>query len=550
MTMTRIYGRLEDWRPVFVANPRGRAAVLSVVVFVIFLAIGGQLLRLALLQSDTAGLSIAVSLSKSWARPDIVDRHGRLLATDVVTPSLFADPHEVSDVEDVVDRLAGVLDGLDTEALRLQLSDRERRFVWVRRGLTPARAQAVRDLGIPGLGFRKELRRIYPQGSLAAHVLGPVNVDNRGLSGIERFIDEEVGIELVHGVARSRLEPVRLSLDLGVQFALHSELSAARERFSATAAAGVVLDVRTGEILAASSLPDFDPHRPATALAPEALDRLSAGTFELGSIFKVFTAALALERGATLATVYDTATPLIEGGRTIRDHHPASRPLSLKEIFVRSSNVGAARIALAAGGRRLRSLWARIGAIGALSTEAGQVSAPQMPENWKRIHTTTAAYGHGIAVAPLQFAVAAASLVNGGRELQPTYLAVRSDMARPVYATVVTPRTSDLITKLMRHNVTSRNGTGRAAAVKGYRVGGKTGTAELASASGYRKNAVISSFVATFPTDAPQFLSLVVIFEPKRKKATGGRISASATAAPTTGRLIARIAPMLNVLPR
>jgi cell division protein FtsI (penicillin-binding protein 3) len=343
---------------------------------------------------------------------------------------------------------------------------------------------------------------------------------------------------------------VRLSLDLGVQHALHSELRDARRRYAASAAAGIILDVRSGEVLAASSLPDFDPHRPATAQAPEVFNRLTGGTFELGSIFKVFTAALALEQGATLATTYDTTTPLVEAGRTIRDHHAAPWPLTLQEIFVRSSNVGAARIALSAGGKRLRALLARIGATGALSTEAGTVAAVQFPETWKRVHTMTAAYGHGIAVAPLQFAVAAASLVNGGRELQPTFLAVKPDMPKPVYAAVVKPRTSKLITKLMRLNVTSRRGTGRAAAAKGYRVGGKTGTAELASAGGYRKNAVISSFVATFPTDAPRYLSLVVIFEPQRTKATRGRITASVTAAPVTGRLIARIAPLLNVLPR
>ncbi|MEZ5908433.1 MAG: penicillin-binding protein 2 [Hyphomicrobiaceae bacterium] len=531
-------------------RPVERSLVVLFVLMLAFLGVAAQLVRLALLGIRPDGISVVQPLTGSWSRPDIVDRNGRLIATDVLTPSLYADPARVLDADEVVEKLRRLVPDLDIDEVRAGLADRTRRFLWIKRGMTPRLAQQVHDLGLPGLGFRRELRRAYPQGALAAHLLGGVDVDNRGQSGIERYIDEVIGVELAHGSLTRSQEPLRLSIDLGVQFAVRAELGDALRRYKADAAAALVLDIDSGEILAASSLPDFDPNRPADRDPRRDLDRLTAGTYELGSIMKLVTVARHLASGGSLDRRYDTAKAIKEGRFTITDPHPADRPLSVREIFVRSSNVGAALLALEAGPQQQRDFLTRSGVLARVQLETGKVAAPQVPARWERIETITIGYGHGIAVAPMQFAAAAAALLNGGRSVQPTWLK-RSGDARPAQGPpVIPPAASARLLEIMRLNVTSASGTGRRADAPGYEVGGKTGTAELAVAKGYSKSRVISSFLAVFPASRPRYLVLTMIFEPKPTPETASRITASVNAAPVTGRLIGRIAPLLGVLPR
>ena len=256
--------------------------------------------------------------------------------------------------------------------LRTALADKTRRFVWIRRGLSPKVAQQVHDLGLPGLAFRRELRRAYPAGELAGHVLGGVNIDNKGVAGIEHYIDEEVGVEGVHSAELSDRAPVRLSLDIGVQHSLEDELDTAMRRYRTEGAAGLVLDIKTGEVVASASLPRVDPQRPLTQPAAGAHRPRVGGTYELGSVFKTMTVALALNEGlATSSTVLDVRAPLTAGRFTITDLHPLGRPLTVEEVFTHSSNVGAGMLALEAGPERFKAFLKRVGLSEPMKTEAG-----------------------------------------------------------------------------------------------------------------------------------------------------------------------------------
>jgi cell division protein FtsI (penicillin-binding protein 3) len=513
-----------------------------------FAAVGFQLARLAVSTAGDVTATLSDPIAESFARPDIVDRNGRLLATDVTMPSLFADPSIVPSRDETAEKLAGALPDLRAEDIHRLLEDRSRRFVWLRRGLAPKVAQTVHDLGLPGLSFRNELKRAYPMGRLAGHVLGHVNIDNKGMAGIERHIDETVGVEAVHGATLSSDVAVRLSLDVGVSYAVEDELGSAMRRYQAKGAAGLVMNVMTGEMLAAASLPGVDPLKPADALDVSAIDRVAGGAFELGSIFKLATVALALEGGKqSLDTIVDVTQPLIAGRFTITDSHPLGRPMTVAEVFVHSSNVGAGLLALEAGADRQQAFLDKLGLMTPLRTELGPVAAPLVPKRFERTEQITVSYGHGIAVAPIQFAAAAAALINGGTQVTPTFL--KNFAEKPAGARVVSAETSDRLRGLLRRNVTDPAGTGKRADVAGYRVGGKTGTAEMPVRGGYNEHAVISSFLAAFPMDAPKYLVLVALFEPSGTAETKGEVFAATNAAPTAAQIIERIAPLLGVLP-
>ena len=530
----------------------GRMVAVVVLMVALFTAVAAQLVRLSMRGATTnpPRLNMSELITRSYARPDIVDRHGRLLATDLEAPSLYADPALILDIDEATEKLVALLPELDAVDLRRQLADTSRRFVWIKRGLAPRLAQRIHNLGQPGLLFRQEPKRAYPMRRAAGHLLGAVNVDNRGISGIERFIDDDGGAEAVQGSAGTSKPAVRLSIDLGAQAGLEQELRAAVARYNAAGAAGVILDVQSGEVLAAASLPDVDPSRAIEAQDPTRLDKLTTGVYELGSIFKAFTIAEALDAGrVTLDTSIDVRIPRRYGRFLIRDLHPLGRPLSVRDIFIHSSNVGAAMLAESGGPQAQRDFLTRLGLTEPMKTEAATLTPPKLPNRWGAIETATISFGHGMAMAPLQFAVAAAALVNGGLRISPTVLATTPTEVSQPTERVLKPGTSDAINQLMRRNVTSPSGTGRQADVPGYEVGGKTGTAELPGVGGYQKKAVLSSFLAAFPMSRPRYIVLITIQEPQASEATKGQITAGVNAAPTAGLVIARVAPLLGVLP-
>ncbi|MCG8442280.1 MAG: penicillin-binding protein 2, partial [Caulobacterales bacterium] len=407
-----------------------------------------------------------------------------------------------------------------------------RRFVWVRRGLTPRQRRAVFDLGLAGLDFREEPRRVYPRGRFAAHVAGFADIDGRGRAGGERAFNAD----LTAGAGA----PVALSLDIRAQHALEEELRAARTRYSAEAAAGVVMDVMTGEVLALASLPDFDPNAPAEASPAERRNRAMAGVFELGSVFKIFTYATALDAAADidLARTLATDEPLMVSGAPIRDAYPAPGALTVRQAFIRSSNVGAALLALEAGEDRQRAYLDAFGLFDPAPVAYAESARPLVPDSWRPARRATLSYGYGLSVSPLAFTAAFAAAVNGGVYVEPTLRPVGP--RRPTGRRVIKPETSAALRGLLRDVVA--DGTGRRADVPGYRVGGKTGTAEKARPGGYDPDRIIASFAAAFPIDAPRYAVVIILDEPKGPDGDARRAGGGYTAAPTAGRVIRRLA--------
>jgi cell division protein FtsI (penicillin-binding protein 3) len=518
---------------------RNRLLVTAALFVVAFAVIGLRLVDVTLIKpTGKADLAQHAPVEKTeFSRADITDRNGVLLATTLVSPSLFANPKQIIYATEATKKLVAVLPELSESEVYAKLTS-DRSFVWLKRQLTPHQEFEINRLGIPGFEFQREERRVYPAGNLAAHVVGYTGIDNKGLAGIERGFDD---------ILKSRREPLALSIDVRLQNILHEELANAVTEFTAIGATGIVMDVRNGEVLAMVSLPDFDANKPGTATPDTIFNRATLGTYEMGSTFKIFTLAMALEtHTATLASYYDAAHPIRVGRFTINDYHSLHRALSLPEIFEYSSNLGAARIAMDAGTDKLRDFLGRLGLLRPAVIEIPEIGTPQLPNPWREVSTMTVAFGHGISVSPLQVAVAASAVVNGGTLFQPTVIKRNPDIA-PAGQRVLSAHTSDEMRRLMRLVV--EKGTGEFAAAPGYLLGGKTGTAEKASAHGYRHKALLSSFVGAFPINDPRYLIIAIIDEPHPSARTHGFATAGWTAAPVVGRSVMRMAPILGVKP-
>lgn len=489
----------------------------------------------------------------SATRPDIVDRNGAVLATDVRSISLFAEPRKLAasfDVDEATEMLTAVLPDLDQREVRERLRS-GRGFAWLKREITPLQREQIHRLGIPGIGFLREPRRSYPNGPTLSHVLGMVNVDNQGLGGIERYIDNQ-GLTELHrvGLATARNhEPVQLSIDLRVQHVLRDEMVRARERFRAKAAAAVMVDVNTGEILGLVSYPDYDPNQPSTAQGFDRANRITTGVYEMGSVMKSLTTAMALDSGRfTINSTIDARFPMSVGRHQVRDFHAQRRVLTLPEVFTYSSNIGTSRMALTLGADHQRAFLRKLGQFDRVVTEIGPSTAPLVPRRWPDITAATVSFGHGISVSPLQAVMGTAALVNGGRLITPTFLRRTPEQVEAASRQVIRPETSTAMRFLMRLN--SERGSGRRAEVEGFYVGGKTGTSEKVIGGRYSKDKNINSFMAIFPADQPRYLLLVMLDEPRGIPETHGLATAGFNAAPTAGRVIARSAPLLGLMPR
>jgi cell division protein FtsI (penicillin-binding protein 3) len=512
-----------------------------------FVLIGGRLVALGFTgtEPNAGGL---YDISTTVHRPDILDRKGRLLATDIKGATLYADPKRVIDRDELVEQVTSVLPDINAANLRERLRAGGR-FVRIKRELTPKQQAEIHELGIPGLAFIEEYRRVYPVGAVASHVVGLVDVDNRGLAGMEKFVDDNPQLAMAQAETAAGSETVKLSLDLGVQYVLREELKDAMAIYHAKAAAGIIVDVRSGEVLGLASLPDFDPHKREQALDKERLNRIGFGVYEMGSVFKVFTVAGVLDLGlASLGSSYDASSPIHYASFTIDDFHGKRRRLSVPEVFIYSSNIGAAKMALDMGIEKHRSFLKRLGLLNPVVTELGQSASPILPAHWQKLNTMTIAFGHGLSVTPLQLAAASLPLVNGGIGVTPTFLPRSAEETLATSPRVLKQKTSDAMLKLMRLNVLK--GTGKRAEAEGYRVGGKTGTAEKVVGGRYSTSALLTSFLAAFPTDDPQYFVLVMLDEPQRVAASNGHATAGVNAAPTVGKLIERIGPILGVPPR
>jgi cell division protein FtsI (penicillin-binding protein 3) len=484
------------------------------------------------------------------ARPDILDRHGEVLATDVRVPSLYGEPRRIIDVDEAVELLTADLPDLDASELRERLSSR-RGFVWLKRDVTAEQQREIYRQGLPGIGFLNENKRAYPNGAEVSHLIGHVNIDNQGIAGMEKWLDGH-GLAALHmvGLATDRLQnPVELAVDLRVQHALRDELVTARAKFKAIAAAGIVLDVRTGEVVAMVSEPDYDPNNPHEALDPTRINRLTTGVYEMGSTFKAFTIAMALDSGkVTLKSTFDARMPLRFGKFDIHDFHAQNRVLNVPEIFTYSSNIGAARTALAVGVDAHKAFLKKLGQLDRLRTELPESAEPIVPKRWGELNTITIAFGHGLSVAPLQAMMGVAALMNGGILIPPTFLRRSEAEARALGKRVIKPETSEMMRYLMRLNV--EKGTAEKAEVPGYYIGGKTGTADKVINGRYSKTKVLTDFMAVLPADQPRYVLLIMLDDPQVIPETHGFNTSGWNAVPVGGAVVARIAPLLGIEPR
>ena len=527
-----------------VKNARRAQALLALFFVCSFTIVAGRIIHYGASANDLPVLAAATGptvLAKN--RPDIVDRHGRLLATDIRVYWLSANPKQIVNADDAAEKIAALFPDLNQAALAKKFRDKTSRFEWVKRGLTPKQAEAVHALGIPALTLLPTVQRVYPAGNEAAHILGITNVDNEGRSGVEWYVDQKLASQLTPASLTDR-PIVKLALDLSLQHVLTEELSHAMDLYRAQAVLGLVLNVKNGEVLASASLPDFDPNRREQAAEQNRQNRVVTDVYELGSVFKSFTIAMALDQGVANRYEFFDASPLTVGNFFLRDPHATRQMMSVEDIFIHSSNTGAARIAMAAGMARQQAFLKSLGLFEKIETEAGTSPLPVLPKVWRPTNAITIAYGHGIAVPPLLFAGAMASLVNGGEHIKPTFL-LSEKGSDETGQRLIQAQTSAVMRDLMRLVV--ERGTGRRAAAPGIAVGGKTGTA-LKVKDGHYTHDVINSFVAAFPIDAPKYMVMVTIDEPKPEEP--GKINeASQNAAPTAGAIIKRIAPMLDILP-
>lgn len=465
-------------------------------------------------------------------RSDLVDRNGDLIARDLPAYDVYARPRMLKDKQAAAQALAAAT-GADFARVTAVLDDKYISALIARRVPRDVRAK-VEALGLPGIEFLANSKRDYPFGRTTAQVVGVTDFDGKGVSGLELGLEQRL---------RKGGGPVSTSLDTRVQFILADAAAAAMTEFRARAAGGLVMDVNSGEVLALVSLPDFDPNTRVFTKGDSARNMMVQDVYELGSVFKILAFTLAVE-DRTISL--DESLPIGNGfklGRyTIREAERMPATLTARDVLAQSSNIGTAQIALRSGAARQREFLTRFGLLQPVDSELPERARPLYPSNWGPVETATIGYGHGISVAPLSFAAAIASVVNGGRLVTPTFLKTGGDRRGEAVVSFVT---STSIRKLLRYVVT--DGTGKKADVPGYDVGGKTGSAEKPGRHGYQEHKLVTSFCAVFPVENPRYLVFVVLDEPHGTKATYGFALAGYTAAPLAGHVIARIAPLLGV---
>ena len=519
---------------------RGRLLVTGVILLVCFGAVVVRTLDVAVIGAPvaTAGAG-GVAAFNPAARADIVDRNGVLLASNLPTHALYVEPAKIFDRAEAVAALGRIFPDLDLERAASLVAS-HRKTALLRHNLSPEQAHAINRLGIPGLWLERQEQRFYPQGRLFAHAVGFTDVDNRGLAGVEKAAGEELRRRAV-----TRQGPLALSLDIRIQHVLAEALAETMTAHRALGAAGMVMDVASGELLALVSLPAFDPKGPDRSTKEERFNRATLGTYELGSTFKPFTIAMALDQGiAGIEDSYDATEPIRVSRHFIRDHRPENRWLTLPEILIHSSNIAAAKLAVDVGAERQKLFLDAFGMFRRMPLESSERGLPIVPRRWSKHTTMTVGFGHGLAVTPLHLIASYATLVNGGFAVTPTLLK-REPGAHLVQRRVISAETSAIM-RMLLYAVVSE-GTGRKAAVPGYLVGGKTGTAEKAIGGQYKRDSMITNFVGVFPIDRPRYAVLTMMDEPKGTEETFGFATAGWTAAPVAGRVIERIAPILGI---
>jgi cell division protein FtsI (penicillin-binding protein 3) len=517
---------------------RQRLIIASAMLSVVFVAIAMRMSYVSLLRDGgepTQRVAARGGQIQS-ERADIVDRNGVVLATSLPVVSAFVNPHLLLDTQDAARKIVSALPDLKYAEVKEKL-DADKSFIWIKRGMTPREYDRVNRLGIPGLEFQAEERRIYPQGRTGAHVVGYANIDNAGLAGTERYFDQQ----LQSG------QPVQLAMDLRLQRMVEDELAHAVQKFSAIGAQAIVMDATNGEILAMASLPNYDANNARTITNEALFNRATLGVYEQGSMFKVFNTAMALDSGkVTMNDRLDASSPIHIDKFTIHDDPDVPhRVLTLPEVFTYSSNIGSAKMAVEAGTDTQRAFFDKLGFLKTLDTQLPELGRPLYPSHWAKINTMTIAFGHGMSVTPLHLVSGVMAIVNGGVLYPPTFVK-RTGPLGPGRR-IIQAKTSQQLRQLLRLNVIQ--GTGRKAEVPGYEVGGKTGTAEKIQHGGYAKKALFSSFVGMFPMSDPKFIVLVSLDEPHGLPETGGYATGGMVSAPSVKAIITNMVSLYGILP-
>ena len=538
------------------ARAEGRLLVLGLCFFAAFLTIGLRMGAIAATDPQEPR-AIAAGNPIIGQRADIVDRNGRILATNLDTYALYAHPAEMVDKEAAAAGLVEIFPDLDYDKL-LEGFTGDRRFLWIRRQISPEQMQAVHDIGDPGLLFGPREMRLYPNGAIAAHILGGASYGREavasaeviGVAGVEKEFDDFLRNPANEGA------PLELSLDLTVQAAMEQVLQGGMTIMNAKGAAAVLMDINTGEIVAMASLPDFDPNnRPRVLTEGDQSDsplfnRAVQGVYELGSVFKIFAISQAIDLGLINAsTMIDTQGPMKWGRFTIRDFRDYGSELSATDIIVKSSNIGTARVALMIGAQRQREFLGRLGLLEPTPVELAEAPTgrPLMPSNWSELSVMTISYGHGLSSSPLHLAAAYATVLNGGTRVVPTLLRQTTPQAGE---RVLSARTSEIAASMLREVVT--RGTASFGEVPGYEVGGKTGTADKPRerGGGYYDDKVIATFASTFPASDPRYVLIVTLDEPTETSGQEPRRTAGWTAVPVAAEIVRRTAPLLGLRPQ
>ena len=550
-----LHQRHETMRDRARQGSEGRLVVL-VGCFVVAFGLIGARMGLMAATEPMEPTSAAMGAQILAQRADIVDRNGRVLATNLVTSALYAHPHLMIDKPRAARSLAMIFPDLKEDWLLRQFSE-GRKFVWLKRKLSPEQMQQVHDIGDPGLLFGPREMRLYPNGTLAAHVLGGAGFGREGVrsaevigtAGVEKYFDAFLRDPAQAGA------PLELSIDLTVQAVAQEVLAGGMQMMNARAATAVLMDVASGEVISMISLPDFYPNtRPAPPTSGDPGDsplfnRAVQGVYELGSIFKIFTMGQAIDIGlVTPKTVVNTQSPMVWGKYKIRDYKNYGRELSIEDVIVKSSNVGTARVALDIGAERQQAFLKELGLFEPTPVELVEArgARPIVPRKWPDLTTMTVSYGHGLSASPLHLAAAYSTMVNGGTKVAPTLLRQKG----PVIGTrVISPETSAMVRGMMRQVVV--RGTASFAEVVGYPVGGKTGTADKPDPrGGYFKDRVIATFASAFPIDAPRYVLVVTLDEPVNMLLSEPHRTAGWTAVPVAAEITRRVAPLLGLRPQ
>lgn len=475
-----------------------------------------------------------ISLNKSpIKRADITDRQGIVLATSLPTVNLYANPKKVIEVEDSAKRLAAILPDMLYEDILAKLNSKSK-FIYIKRNLSPSQQYQINALGVPGLEFEEVEKRVYPHKSLFAHLLGTTDIDNQGIQGIERSLDERLKTSDI---------PLKLAINAGVQDTIKGLLKEGMNQFNAAGATAILMDVKTAEILSMVSLPDFDPNNNNAGDEKAKFNFATLGVYEPGSVFKVFNAAMGLDSGKIkVADKFDATQPLKLRYNVIKDYRGENRWLSVPEILIYSSNIGSAQIALKVGKSTQMSFMENLGFFKPINVEINERARPIIPKRWGEETVATVSYGYGISVTPMHLITAFCAMVNGGIYHEPSF--IKKDTADEGRR-VISERTSNQMRDLLRQVVV--DGSGKRANVTGYEVAGKTGTANKLVNGKYVDKKVMTTFLATFPVSNPQYALLVMLDEPKATKETWGFVTSGWNTVPTTNKIITAIAPQLNV---